>query len=562
MTKTRHANEQLRLAGKLFDKASDAILVTDSEFKILTGNDAFARLTGYELSSLIGKSPTTLKSEHSKAFVDEFEKNLEDAGFWQGEVISRCEDGTNKRLWLTVSAVHNEDGKPVNFIATYSDVDEIKSVQRKIEFLATHDELTRLPNRTALIERLDLMMSNARRSKTICAVLFIDLDNFKSINDTLGHGVGDQLLKQVAQRIRDNLRDVDLLARQGGDEFVALVSASALSEIDDVASRISQAVAAPFEVNEHRLTSTASIGISVYPQDGDDNQTLLKHADDAMYIAKDSGKSCYQYFTEDMREEAQSTKRTQAALQNALEAGSFELGFDPRMDIPSNAIVGAVAHLKCDGKSIRADEIRRLHNAAERSDMIASLDIHTVELVILAMLEWQKQGTALPQITVRISDAQWHKNDFATNVQQLVSTHKIPTEKLVFEINETCLAEIDDTVQEEIAKLHDMGVDISVNEFGGASFALQNMIHIGVTEIKLPVALVKELGTQSDDIERFIAAIISFAQAMKLKVVAPGVDNDKQLAVLKQLGCEIAEGQYFSDSMDIAQIAEKLKRQG
>lgn len=563
VTQTRHANEQLRLAGKLFDKASDAILVTDSEFKILTGNDAFTQLTGYELSALIGKSPSSLKSdEHSTAFFEEVIANLHDDGFWQGEVMNRCKDGSDKRLWLTVSAVRHGDEKPVNFIATYSDVDEIKSVQRKIEFLATHDELTRLPNRTALLERLDLMVSNARRSDTMCAVLFIDLDNFKSVNDTLGHNIGDQLLKQVARRIRDNLRDVDLLARLGGDEFVALVSASAVSEIDDVASRISKAVGAPFEVNEHKVAATASIGISVYPQDGDDNQVLLKHADDAMYIAKDSGKSQYQYFTDDMREEAQRKQRTQLALKKSLEADSFELGFEPKVDIPSDAVIGAVAHLKCDGESIRADEIRRLHDAAERSEVITSLDMHTVELVIRAMLEWQKQGVALPQITVLISDRQWHKTDFASNVKTLIAAHKIPAEKLVFEINETCLAELDDTVQEEILKLHKMAVGISVSEFGGASFALQNMIHSGITEIKLPVKLVQELEQQSDEIERFIAAIISFAQAMKLKVVAPGVENKRQLDALKQVGCELAEGRYFSESLDIAQIAEKLKRQG
>nr|WP_189404241.1 chemotaxis protein CheB [Alteromonas halophila] len=563
VTKSRHANEQLRLAGKLFDKASDAILVTDSDCNILTGNDAFTELTGYEVSELIGKPPSSLKSDdHSKAFFDEMNDNLQASGFWQGEVINLCKNGEKKRLWLTMSAVRHGDDKPVNYIATYSDVDEIKSVQRKIEFLATHDELTRLPNRTALLERLELMVSNARRADTLCAVLFIDLDNFKDINDTFGHTIGDQLLKQVARRIRDNLRDVDLLARLGGDEFVALVSATAIAEIDDVASRISSAVSTAFEVNEHALQVSASIGISVYPQDGDDSQTLLKHADDAMYTAKDAGKSQYQYFTDDMREQARAKHATQQMLKKALDNDSFELEFEAKVDIPSNAIVGAVAHLKYDGACIRGEEVRRLLDAAERSDVIASLDLHTVELVIRAMLDWQKQGVALPLITVVVSDRQWHKTDFASSVANLIDAHKVPAEKLVFEISETCLAEVDETVQQEVMQLHKMGVGVSVSEFGGASFALQNMIHSGITEIKLPAQLVQKLTQQSSDEARFITAIISFAKAMALKVVAPGVTSEEQLDALKQMGCELAEGTYFADGMDRVQVAEKLKRQG
>ncbi len=563
VTKTRHANEQLRLAGKVFDKASDAILVTDNKFAILTGNDAFSELTGYELSALIGKSPSDLKSEeHTAAFFDEMHDTLRDTGFWQGEVINQCKDGSEKRLWLTMSAVRHKDDTPANYIATYSDVDEIKSAQRKIEFLATHDELTRLPNRTALLERLELMISNARRNNSLCGVLFIDLDNLKSVNDTLGHNVGDQLLKQVARRVRDNLRDVDMLARIGGDEYVALVSATALSEIDDVARRISKAISAPFEVNEHELSSSASIGISVHPQDGDDSEVLLRHADEAMYIAKETGKGQYEYFTDDMREEAERKQRTQIELKKAIEEDSFELAFDPKVDLPSNAIIGGVAHLKYNGKCIHVDEIRRLQEAAERTDVISSLDLHTVEMVVRAMLDWQKQGVALPQITIRISDRQWHKTDFASRVSSMLETHKVPPEKLVLEIGETCLAEYDETVQSEVLDLHRIGVGISVSEFGGASFALQNMIQSGISEIKLPLELVEKIDNQSEDIERFIAAIVSFAKAMKLKVVAPGVTNEKQLDALKQVGCEIAEGRHFAEAMDCAQIAEKLKRQG
>ena len=322
VTMKRQAEEQLRLAAKVFDRAGEAISITDASGKIITVNDAFCKITGYTHGEVIGQNTRILQSgKHGKDFYEVMWRSLSEQGCWQGEIYNRRKSGEIYPEWLTVNSVRDDNNTVVNYVAIFSDITAIKSSQRRIEFLATHDELTGIPNRSLLMDRLKHDVAQAKRRNANLAVLFIDLDNFKVINDSLGHDVGDQLLKQATERLRACVRDCDTLARLGGDEFVVVLMDVELKKINSIAGRIVDFIGGSFSIAGNTLHVSASIGISVFPDDGEDSLSLLKHADTAMYRAKERGRNQYQFFAEEMKVVALQRLTLETGLRLAIESG-------------------------------------------------------------------------------------------------------------------------------------------------------------------------------------------------------------------------------------------------
>lgn len=558
ITRARHANEQLKLAGKLFDRAGEAILVTDESKNIITSNEAFTELMGFNLEYLIGKTPRDLASkEHSESFFESVREALDEQKYWQGEIENINSDGKPVKLWLTINVVTDADGKLTNYVLTYSDVGEIKSVQRKIEFLATHDELTRLPNRSALMERLDLMLNNARRQQQLCAVLFFDLDDFKKINDSLGHNIGDLLLKQVTLRLQKCVRDTDMLARMGGDEFVAILQADTVDEVDEVAKRIIDTINAPFEVNEHTLFASCSIGIAVFPEDGEDNFTLLKNADTAMYRAKEQGRNQHQFFTHEMKQEADDRLDVEQALRDALKEGMFHIDYQPQVEINSGAIVGVEALLRCSSEALEKTPANRFIEVAEKGRLIEQLGIHAIELVFSQMRQWRKDNVDIPRVAINVSVKQLKDNSFVEQLKDLMDTYEIQANTLKFEITESALAERLDILIEELNKLVDLGIMLSVDDFGVGHSSLSQLRQLPIQEIKIDKSFVSGIAQNEDD--RAVAlAVIRMGSAMGLQVVAEGVETEEQLTVLKEEACEIVQGFYLYKPTGINQLTDLL----
>ncbi|MCU7553030.1 EAL domain-containing protein [Alteromonas sp. ASW11-19] len=561
ITKNRHANEQLKLAGKLFDRVGEAILITDKDETIITSNDAFTEFTGYALTDIIGKRPSILASgQHSDKFYATMRETLQEKGYWQGEMVNRHKDGHEIPMWVTINMVRDAQGEHQNYVATYSDVNEIKGVQKKIEFLATHDELTKLPNRTVLDERLELMVNNAKRSNSLCAVMFIDLDDFKQVNDNLGHNIGDLLLKQVTRRLQSCTRDTDMLARLGGDEFVALIPANELNEIDDAAKRIVGLLAEKFEVHDYELNVSASVGISIYPDDGESSASLLKHADEAMYIAKEHGRNQYQYFTHEMKQQANERVRVENALRKALADNTFEVALQPQIEVLTGTIVGAEALLRSSDEALSGLSAARMIEVAEQTKLIDKIGIMMLEKVIRVAGAANARGEKLPQIAVNISTRQLRSPSFADDVEGLLNAHKLAPSQLKFEITERALLGRVEQVQGTLRELAELGVSLSVDDFALHQSSLIYLRRLQICEIKIDRDFIKKI-TDDEDSRVLTQAFIKMGTAMGLRVVAEGIENDEQFEILKQADCEVAQGYYFYEPLDPDEFAALVKRE-
>mgnify|MGYP003631800646 FL=1 len=558
ISKELHANEQLRLAGKIFERTSEAILVTDANQRILTTNETFAELTGFSQQELTGKTPKMLESgEHSKDFFLAMKASLNERGFWQGEVINKVKDGSHVKMWLTVNAVKGANGDIVNYVAAYSNIDEIKNMQRRIEYLATHDELTGLPNRTVLLERLELMISGAKRSKQLCGVLFVDLDNFKPVNDNLGHKVGDLLLKQVTKRLQQCIRDTDLLARIGGDEFVALISASHIDEIDDIAKRIISQVQNEFDVSTHSISVSASIGIAVYPADGISSEVLLQHADEAMYLAKSTGRNQYQYFTAKMKEQALARLEVEKQLKVALDGKQFSMVYQPQFESTSNAIVGAEALLRyknSDGEVLNAESFI---NIAERGKLIETIGFHAVELVAREIAQYIQLGSKLPAIAINLSGSQLLTSDFIKNFVAVLDRYELTAGLFKFEVSEKDIESGEERIYHRLRTLASMGSVISIDDYGLYKSAISQLQQSGASEIKLSSRLLADVSDNNDS-NKLIHALINAGKALGLKIIADKVETQQQLDYLRDIGCDVVQGLVFSPMLTCAELNKQI----
>ncbi len=545
VTRSRHADEQLRLAAKVFDRAGEAIVITDSQGIIITVNDAFTAVTGYVLQEVIGKKTSILRSgKHSTEFYAAMWRSLLELGSWQGEIYNKRKNGEIYAEWLTINSVKNDDDQIANYVSIFSDITAIKSSQRRIEFLATHDELTGLPNRSLLIDRLKHAVSHAKRQQQKIALLFIDLDNFKNINDTLGHDIGDILLKQATKRLQGCVRDSDTLARLGGDEFVVILSNVELAVVNKIASHIVDFLSASFQINDHNLFVSASIGISIFPDDGEDSNSLLKNADTAMYRAKDQGRNQYQFFDDEMKVVASQRMTLETGLRLALEADHFRMVYQPKVDIRSGAIIGAEALLRWCDPMLGEVSPAQFIPVAEGCGLMVAIGSRVFEMVLAQIAEWRAQGIKVPNIAINVSAHQLRETDFVEKTASRIAAAGVPAASIGIELTESALMERIDIICDMLVRLAQLGVSLSVDDFGTGYSSLAYLRKLPIHELKVDRSFVDGIANEPND--RSIAkAVIDMAHALGLRVVAEGVETLAQLKVLEIEGCDIAQGYFF-----------------
>jgi two-component system CheB/CheR fusion protein len=545
ITRRRHADEQLRLAAKVFDRAGEAIAITDAQGVIITVNEAFSKITGYALAEVIGKTPAVLQSgQHSADFYTAMWRALMEQGSWQGEIFNRRKNGEVFPEWLTINSVKNDDGVLTNYVSIFSDITAIKSSQRRIEFLATHDELTGLPNRSLLIDRLKHAILKAKRQKEKIAILFIDLDNFKNINDTLGHDVGDILLQQATERLQRCVRDSDTLARLGGDEFVAILTDVQLEEINTVAGRIVDFLGASFRINDNNLYVSASIGVSIFPEDGNDSVSLLKNADTAMYRAKERGRNQYQFFADEMKVIVLQRMTLETGLRIALEAGHFRMVYQPKVDIRTGAIVGAEALLRWRDPALGEISPVQFIPVAEGCGLMVPIGSHVFQMVLAQIAAWREAGIDVPFIAINVSAYQLRDTEFVEKVARWITEAGVPASCIGIELTESALMERIDIVRDMLIQLQKMGIALSIDDFGTGYSSLAYLRKLPIHELKVDRSFVDGIADEPDD--RSIAkAVIDMSRALGLRVVAEGVENEAQLRVLEAEGCQIVQGFFF-----------------
>ncbi|MBN2866127.1 MAG: EAL domain-containing protein [Thiotrichales bacterium] len=564
ITEAKNNLLKLEQAYVVFESTQEAIIVTDSDFIIMRVNRAFGTLTGFSEHEVLGQNVNILKTnQHTNAFFHNMKKTIKASGSWSGEVINQYKNGDFYSVYLNVNAVKNADGEVLQYVGVLTDISSLKNAQEETTFLAYHDTLTGLPNRALCIERLDHALSIAKRNQTDLALFFIDLDRFKVINDGLGHTVGDKVLVEVANRLQTIFREQDTIARLGGDEFVAIVEGldSPLSA-SNIANKVIQAVSQPLSIGGDFIKTGASVGISVYPNDGADFENLLRKADLAMYLAKDQGRNTFRFASEDLSNNAFEKVTLEHAIQEGLAKREFEVYYQPIVSFETQQVVSLEALIRWNHPKLGLISPNKFIPIAEESDLIVEISNFVIQEAIAAVTFLREENGFLGKVAINLSVREFENDAFVQNLKTLHQQRKISSESLQFEITERLIMPDGDNLKNRIEQIQSLGFEFIIDDFGTGYSNLKYLRSIPIKALKIDMCFVQEIGVEGGTSEEIIKATIAMANALQLGVVAEGVETQAQFDFLKQNGCSYAQGYLFSPPQSLKKICHFLKQSG
>jgi diguanylate cyclase (GGDEF)-like protein/PAS domain S-box-containing protein len=545
---TRKSAEQYLLLFKgIFDNAIEGIYITDPEARILTVNHSFTQITGYQPAEVIGQHPNMLGSgQQSDDFYQRMWRNLRKNGSWSGEIWNQKKDGSICPHWLSISVIKNDQQQTTHYFAFFHDISELKRKEKQISIMAYSDALTRLPNRAALERRLEKSIARAARDKLTLAVFFIDLDNFKNVNDSLGHDKGDQVLIEVANRLSQTIRSEDTLSRLGGDEFI-LLSESIENEhaVYMLANRILAALQQPIELKPNTIYINASIGISVFPDDGQTTQELIKNADMAMYKAKSEGKNKFVMFTREMNDKLLNRIRTENSIRIGLKLKEFSVFYQPKIDLESEQPTSFEALIRWakDGIVIGPDQFISI---AEESGLIDEMSLHVLDEVCIFLGRLQERNLQVLPVSVNMSPRTFNNLRIVETIDAILGLHHIDHHLIEFEITETtAMKDVQHTLA-TMQRFRQRGIRFSIDDFGTGYSSLSYLSEMPVSTLKIDKRFISADDANSRSI---VSTITAMSKQMRLKVVAEGVETLAQLQWLREIGCDEVQGFYFSRPM-------------
>jgi len=554
----RQAEEKLRLSATVLEHIADGVMVIDANGMIVATNPAYTRITGYTEAEAVGQhSSLTRDKAHGEAFYENLWRELADTGFWRGEIQSVRKNGEAYLEWVTVSAVRGKHDAVLHYVCVFSDITKAKESQDQLDHLAHHDPLTGLPNRLLFHDRLQHALARAARAGHQLAVMFIDLDRFKNVNDTLGHHVGDELLKQVAALLAACLRDGDTLARLGGDEFIVL-----LEDVDGergaraVAEKLMQLFERPALVSGYELFVTGSVGISLFPQDAQDLNMLIRNADVAMYQAKARGRNGYRFYAPSMDGEGVERLRMEALLRRAIEKDEIWLAYQPQVEIGSGRLIGVEALVRWNSPELGQVGPVRFIPLAEDTGFIGQLGAWVLEEACRQMVRWEQAGLRVPKVAVNLSGRQFDRGSVAPLVRRVLAATCLAPQRLQLEVTESVIMNSGDALQ-YVNDLHRIGVELAIDDFGTGYSSLAYLKQLPVQALKIDRSFIADItgGPDSDPNDEAIAiAIIQLGKSMHLAVVAEGVESQAQADFLLRHGCSRAQGYLYSRPLDAAQM--------
>lgn len=572
VTDTHRARQELQRAEEHFrllvEGTTDyAIFMLDQHGAVVSWNPGAERILGFRKDEIIGRNFATFFTSEDQARGEPMRK------LRQATTDGRSEDDSwrvrkdGERFWCTgvLGALHDPAGKVKGFVEIMRDNTERRLAEQNVFYLANHDPLTGLANRARFLERLHESLLNADRDGSGCAVLLLDLDRFKSINDTLGHHAGDLLLKQVAQRLLTCVRETDTVARLGGDEFVLILTRlKALGAAELIAENIIRALAEPFDILGQRLRSGASIGIVMYPNDGSEAGELLQKADLAMYRAKSTGRNRYRVFSPGMLSEALARQLQEEQLRAAIAQQQFELAFQPQIDLQTMEIVGAEALLRCSNPSMQAQSARQLVSLAEETGVANSLGEWVLDTACRQLSDWRGRNMPELKVAVNISPVQLMDPGFVGLVRDMIERHHVPASLLELELTEGALAAASAAGSDVMDALKALGVSLSIDDFGTGMSTLSYLKQYPVDMLKVDATLVRNLPRDHED-AAIVSAIIKLAGDLRIKVIAEGVETFEQLNFLRGTSCHHVQGFLFSEALrpdKFEQLLQHRKQQG
>ncbi|AOT09613.1 EAL domain-containing protein [Pseudoalteromonas luteoviolacea] len=542
----RKSEKNLYLANRIIDASLDGIMITRGSGEIIQINPAFSALTGYQDYEVIGKKPSLLSSGmHDQNYYDKMWAALKDKGVWQGEICNKKKSGDIYVEWLTIIEINDPYSDETLYAAIFSDITERKNAEEKIARLAYFDELTGLPNRRLFYDRLSMALASAHRDQHKLSVMFIDLDRFKEVNDTLGHSAGDKLLTQVSERIKGILKEGDTLARLGGDEFVVL-----LTEVSDMGSVVSFAdklllqFNKSFDLGNIAVAATASLGASMYPDDGLDSESLLKHADVAMYRSKELGRNSFQMYKASMNARSLERLSMQSRFQSALENGEFELYFQPLQCLVSGRITSLECLLRWHDPNLGMISPAQFIPLAEELGLIVKLDEWVIDRACAQLAHWRRLNIDVRHLAINVSAQHLTQGDLAQTLSLALAKYKLHGHQIELELTEGCFISNFQRAKEVLTKVKKMGVSIALDDFGTGYSALSYLTKLPIDILKIDPSFIAKIPDEYGNSE-IVSAIVAMAKALKLHVVAEGVEKHEQMRFLQKLGCHAMQGYLY-----------------
>ncbi|MFO1418033.1 MAG: EAL domain-containing protein [Methylotetracoccus sp.] len=556
----RRATVRLRRAACIYDATRDGVMISGEDGRIVAVNPAFSHITGYEIDEVIGGDSALLYGEQPDPdAASERSHALKRTGFWGGEVMSRRKSGEVYPQWQTVRSIASDGAASGERVTVFSDVSQIKLSEEKLHHMAHHDLLTGLPNRRLFRDRLEHAIQRADRSGSKLAVLFLDLDRFKDVNDSLGHTVGDSLLRQVANRLKAVMRRDDTLARLGGDEFTVLMEGLQRGkDASNVAEKLVLVLGEPFPVQRHELFVGVSIGISIYPQDAQSAESLLRNADAAMYRAKEAGRNTFWFYSEEMTIAALERVLIEAQLRRAIEQEELVLHYQPQVDLVSGEFVGVEAFVRWTHPEKGLIPPARFIRIAEQTGLIVPLGEWVIRTACTQCKAWLDAGLEFGTISVNVSAAQVLRGTLRQSIEKVLADTGFPANRLVLEISESFIMQQPSRSMDHFISIRDLGVMMAIDDFGTGHSSLSYLKRLPIDKLKIDRSFIQDLPNDSNDAV-IARAVIALGHSLQFRVIAEGVENEGQRDFLRGEGCDEAQGYLYSRPMDAAATEQLLR---
>lgn len=556
----------LHMSASVFITSPLAMTVTDANRNIIAVNPAFTTITGYSEEEVLGCNPRILGSgRHDSFFYKQMWQAMETTNNWSGEIWNRRKSGELFLEWINITCIRDDTGKITHYASVFSDITQRAVAEEKIRHLAHHDALTNLPNRVLLYDRLGQALLQAQREQTQLAVVYLDVDHFKNVNDTMGHTVGDELICIVATALQQAIRETDTVCRLGGDEFAILLPDVGSAEMAGrLVGKIFSAASRSYQVANKDLRIGISMGISLYPRDGETIETLIKRADSAMYLAKKKGRNNYQFFDLSLEQHAERQMAIQQGLHKALKESELVVHYQPKFDVVSRRIVGVEALLRWNSPELGDVSPSEFIPIAEETGFIIEIGNWVIEQVCHDIADWQANGVASVTVAINISPIQFHRGNLQRNLLQNLTKYRLPHQSLQIELTEGIVMSSHQNTLAQLQAIKDMGITISIDDFGTGYSSLSYLRKLPIDELKIDRSFIMEIIDQESlNDSRLIAipsAIIELARKLKLKLVAEGVETRIQSDFLQNEGCHVIQGYLFSKPIDKQAMAELLSQ--
>lgn len=563
ITQIHKQEAQNRLLAKIFDSAEEGMIICDQRGRFIDVNPAFSRITGFRRRGATDRSFRMLIDPSDRKTYLALRSQLIQNRSWQGELTMLRADGSRFPAWFIASPVSgdNDDLDAMSYIGTFSDISEMKETQDNLNYLAHHDPLTGMPNRLQLTKQLHDAIERAEQLDYMVAVLFIDLDRFKHINDSIGHQFGDRILCHIGEQITANLNRGDIAARLGGDEFVVVLNpVTSTDQVTSMVKKLFQLIQQPVTFDKHPMSLQASIGISLYPDDGTDSETLIKHADSALYEAKECGRNTHRFYTSALTQKAVERMELEHELNHALEAGQLEIYYQPIINIDTHRAIKAEALTRWNHPEKGMIPPNKFIPIAEDTGMVTQITDFVLENACKQMAQWHQAQWPIQRISVNISRIELTQTDIATRVTEVLNRTGCPAECLVVEVTESTMMSLNEESIAQLKQLRLIGVSVSIDDFGTGLSSLGTLKKLPLTELKIDRSFIIDMENSKQDAE-IVHLVIEFSRVMGLDVVAEGVETPRQAELLSEMQCHFAQGYLYSKPLPLEAFTQQFATQ-